>query len=57
MKLNDDDPLTLCVQANSPGPEKEFNWLPAPKEDFSLCIRAYWPKVELAEGKWTPPRV
>ena len=57
MKLNDDGSLTLYVQANSPGPEKEVNWLPARKEDFSLYIRAYWPKVELTEGKWTPPRV
>jgi len=57
MKLGDDGSLTLYVQANSPGPEKEANWLPAPKEDFSLYIRAYWPKAQLTEGKWTPPRV
>ena len=57
MKLGDDGSLTLYVQANSPGPDKEANWLPAPKEDFSLYIRAYWPQAELTEGKWTPPHV
>lgn len=54
MKLGDDGSLTIYVQASSPGPEREANWLPAPKEDFSLYIRAYWPKAELTEGKWTP---
>jgi hypothetical protein len=57
MKQNPDGSLTIYVQASSPGPEKEANWLPAPKEDFSLYIRAYWPKPELTEGKWTPPHV
>jgi hypothetical protein len=33
------------------------NWLPTPKGDFSLYIRAYWPEAEITEGKWTPPEV
>jgi hypothetical protein len=45
------------VQSSSPGTDKEANWLPAPEDDFSLYIRAYWPKAELIEGKWIPPRV
>jgi hypothetical protein len=57
MKPEDDGSLTLYVQSTSPGPDKEANWLPAPKEDFSLYIRAYWPKPELTQGQWTPPRV
>jgi hypothetical protein len=57
MKLNDDGSLTIYVQNSSPGADKEANWLPAPKEIFSLYIRAYWPKAELTEGKWTPPHV
>ena len=32
-------------------------WLPAPKGDFSLYVRAYWPKADIMEGSWTPPAV
>ncbi len=39
------------------GGGKETNWLPAPKDDFSLYIRAYWPKAEITEGKWIPPHI
>jgi hypothetical protein len=58
LKFADDGSLTIYVQANSPGPDKEANWLPAPKDgDFSLYMRAYWPKVEVTGGSWTPPAV
>ena len=58
LKLEADGSLTFYVQSNSPGADKESNWLPAPKDaDFSLYIRAYWPKTEILEGKWTPPTV
>jgi len=57
MKLGDDGSLTVYVQNNSPGPEKEANWLPAPNDEFSLYIRAYWPKSEITEGKWVPPQI
>ncbi|MBX5168757.1 DUF1254 domain-containing protein [Rhizobium sp. NZLR1b] len=57
LKYNDDGSLTLYVQATSPGDEKQSNWLPAPREDFSLYIRSYWPKAAVMEGTWTPPAV
>jgi hypothetical protein len=57
MKLSPDGSLTIYVQNASPGPDKQDNWLPAPKDNFSLYIRAYWPKAELTEGHWTPPQV
>ena len=57
MKLNDDGSLTIYVQHDSPGKGAETNWLPAPDDEFSLYIRAYWPKAELLEEKWTPPNV
>lgn len=57
LKLGADGSLTLYVQHESPGKDKESNWLPAPDDEFSLYIRAYWPKAELMEGKWTPPAV
>jgi hypothetical protein len=57
LKPNPDGSLTIYVQPSSPGADKESNWLPAPEEPFSLYIRAYWPKAEITEGKWTPPAI
>ena len=41
----------------SPGKDKEANWLPAPKAAFNLCIRVYGPRSEAVTGKWNPPPV
>jgi hypothetical protein len=44
------------VQANPPPEAQRDNWLPAPKDaDFSLFMRAYWPKTAVIDGLWTPP--
>jgi len=57
MKLSPGGALTIYVQNVSPGPDKQDNWLPAPKDNFSLYIRAYWPKAEITSGQWVPPLV
>jgi hypothetical protein len=58
LKPHIDGSLTIYLQAAPPPTEQIDNWLPAPKSsDFSLCIRAYWPKVEITNGSWTPPAV
>ncbi|WP_353064616.1 DUF1254 domain-containing protein [Tunturibacter psychrotolerans] len=57
MKQNPDGSLTIYVQNASPGADKQDNWIPAPKDNFSLYIRAYWPKEEITSGKWIPPLV
>jgi len=57
LKQNADGSLTLYVQHDSPGRDKESNWLPAPSGTFSLYIRAYWPKPEIVGGKWMPPPI
>jgi hypothetical protein len=57
LQSNPDGSLTLFAGAKSPGKDKESNWLPAPTTPFSLYIRAYWPKPEIVDGKWTPPKV
>lgn len=54
---DDDGSITFFIQGESPGSEKEANWLPAPQGPFSLIMRLYWPKAEALEGKWTPPPV
>src|SRR5881409_1117243 len=55
LKRNADGGLTLIIQNESPGKDKEPNWLPAPKGPFSMIMRLYWPKEEAIDGKWTAP--
>ena len=43
-KTNADGSTDLYIQADSPGKDKESNWLPAPKDNFVLMLRLYWPK-------------
>ena len=57
MKQNTDGSLTLYFQNKSPSADKEANWVPTPTDEFSLYIRAYWPKEEILKGAWTPPAV
>jgi hypothetical protein len=57
MKTNSDGSLTLYFQNETPGADKEANWVPTPTDEFSLYIRAYWPKDEVLDGSWKPPTV
>jgi hypothetical protein len=61
MKKNADGSLTLRIQKESPGPDQEANWLPAPDGPIYLVMRLYWPRTEppsiLPPGNrtWNPP--
>ncbi len=63
MKKNDDGSITLHIQKDSPGADKESNWLPAPDGPVYLVMRLYWPQGEspsilpAGEGDWAPPAV
>ena len=57
LKYNADGSLDLYVQKNSPGKEKESNWLPAPEGEFGLFMRLYAPKPQILDGRWLPPAV
>lgn len=52
-----DGGYTIYVQNESPGPDKEANWLPAPKGPFQMIMRLYWPKPDALNGTWKPPQV
>lgn len=59
-KYNADGSLDLYIQNESPGKDKEANWLPAPKGDFVLMLRLYWPKEKapsIVDGSWKIPGV
>jgi hypothetical protein len=59
-KANPDGSVDLYIQAESPGKDKESNWLPAPKDEFILMLRMYWPKEKpptILDGSWKIPEV
>jgi hypothetical protein len=57
LKKDADGGVTLIIQNESPGKDKETNWLPASKGPFIMYMRLYWPKEEATEGKWTAPKL
>jgi hypothetical protein len=60
LKSNADGSTDLYIQADAPGKAKESNWLPAPKDDFILMMRLYWPKEKdpsILNGSWNIPEV
>jgi hypothetical protein len=54
---NTDGSLDLYFQNESPGKNKETNWLPSPKGGFNVTMRLYSPKTEALTGKWSPPPI
>jgi hypothetical protein len=57
LKRNADGSLRLYIQHDSPGKDKESNWLPAPNGDFYMILRLYWPSREILDGTWKRPEV
>jgi len=65
MKKNADGSLTIYMQHESPGKDKESNWLPAPDGPVYLALRLYWPSpateassvLPPGKGSWKPPGI
>ena len=60
LKSNQDGSIDIYVQKDSPGADKESNWLPAPAGKFILMLRMYWPNEHdpsILNGTWTIPAV
>ncbi len=57
-KQNPDGSIDLYLQKDSPGKDKESNWLPAPNGPFIPMFRLYWPQEtppSVLDGSWWPP--
>ncbi len=60
LKPNLDGSISIYIQAQSPGKDKESNWLPAPPGPFVLMMRMYWPREtppSILDGSWKPPGI
>ena len=55
LKRDEDGGLTLFIQHDSPGSNRESNWLPAPDGPFMMALRLYWPKPEALSDTWKQP--
>jgi hypothetical protein len=58
LKYNADGSLDLYIQNETPGPDKESNWLPGPNSGkLGLTMRLYAPKPQAVDGRWNPPPI
>lgn len=55
LKRDADGGITLHIQHEPPGADREANWLPAPAAPFFLVLRLYWPGPAALNGDWTAP--
>lgn len=54
---NADGSVDSAIQADSPGKDREANWLPVAKGPFTLMMRLYAPRADALEGSWQPPSI
>lgn len=57
LKFDPDGSLPIYVQCQSPGADKETNWLPAPAGAFYMILRTYLPGTNILNQTWQPPAV
>ena len=50
LKKNSDGSITMYLQTQNPGADKESNWLPTPPGSFYLIFRNYAPAPEVSEA-------
>lgn len=55
LKANADGSISIYLQPKSPGKNRESNWLPSKAGNYHVSLHLYWPKVDVLEGRWSPP--
>lgn len=54
LEFNPDGSLDIYIQHERPETGIS-NWLPAPREEFNVILRLYYPTDEFTSGEWTIP--
>jgi hypothetical protein len=57
LKKDADGGFTLYLQHESPGSDRESNWLPVSQDTFNLAFRTYQPGQAILDGTWQAPPV
>ncbi|MGZ6639477.1 MAG: DUF1254 domain-containing protein [Solirubrobacteraceae bacterium] len=57
LKTAADGSVTIYLQKDSPGPDKESNWLPTPPRAFRPIMRMYQPRKEILDGTYVLPAI
>jgi hypothetical protein len=57
LETGDDGSVTVYIQHDSPGPDKESNWLPSPGGAFRPVMRMYNPRREILDGRYVLPAI
>jgi hypothetical protein len=58
VKFACDGSLDIYIQSESPGADKEANWLPSPPTGrLGITMRLYAPKFQILDGRWAPPAI
>ena len=57
LKADADGSITIYIQHENPGPDKQSNWLPAPADGFNLTMRLYGAESPILDGSYRLPAV
>jgi hypothetical protein len=57
LKKGSDGSVTIHIQKDNPGPDKQSNWLPAPTGNFNLTMRLYGAQTPILDGSYRLPGV
>jgi hypothetical protein len=57
LQTDADGSLTIYLQQDAPGPDKEANWLPTPAGAFRPVMRMYQPQQPVLDGTYVLPAV
>lgn len=57
LQTGDDGSVTISMQKDSPGPDKESNWLPTPQGRFRPILRMYQPQKTILDGTYVLPAI